>query len=115
MIVTKAIAAILMMGFGSLAAGGAAYVNTHPHALTRAEPLAPLAPKPIEATQIHRIQTLPAEFGVVTIEPVIVIGRVYRQPKAPRTSSPAVQGPCSQWQDLATGPAGRKVRMLCQH
>lgn len=115
MIATKAVAAILMTSLGSLAAGTAAYFEANPRFVThQPEPYVP-SPKPVQAAHVTRAQPPPAEPEIVSVEPVVITARSQAAPKpaakAPRQSEAA----CSEWQDLATGPAGRKVRMLCPH
>ena len=114
MIVTKAVAAIAMTGLGSLAAGTAAYFEANPRALTH-ETRQDRAPPPrvLEAPAPPRVEQPPAS-DVLTIPPVVITAPVRRAPKAlARPSRPPVEGPCSDWQGMTTGPAGRKVRLLC--
>jgi hypothetical protein len=117
MIATKAVAAILMTGLGSLAAGTAAYFDANPRAPAhetkrdRAPPStpAPLVPVPIRVV----VEQPPVQNDVLMIDPVVITGRELRPPKALAKPVKQVQGPCSDWQGLATGPSERKVRLLC--
>lgn len=116
MIVTKAVAAITMTGLGSLAAGTAAYFEANPRATThevkaeRAPPAVAKTPAPARARVVEQ-----ATNDVLTIDPVVINVPVRRAPKAVAKPPPPVQGPCSDWQGMTTGPAGRKVRLLCPH
>lgn len=116
MIVTKAVAAILMTSLGSMAAGTAAYFEANPRFMThQPEPYVPPPPTPLHAAHVTRIQPLPREPESVSIEPVVITSRPHSAPKAAVKARSQSEGACSEWQDLATGPAGRKVRMLCPH
>jgi hypothetical protein len=112
MIAIKAVAAITMTGLGSLAAGTGAYFEMNPRAMTRevqTERAPPaIVPAPVLAPVVEK-QT----DEVLTIDPVVITGRERRAPKAVAEPSRPVEGPCSDWQGMTTGPAGRKVRLLC--
>lgn len=116
MIVTKAVAAIAMTGLGSLAAGTAAYFEANPRALTletqndRAPPPVPEPAAPVPAPVVEQ----PVDEAV-TIDPVVITAPARHAPKALAQPSRPVDGACSDWQGMTTGPAGRKVRMLCPH
>lgn len=113
MIVTKAVAAIAMTGLGSLAAGSAAYLEANPRALTR-ETDGMRAPPPAALEARAPVTSMrPAEREVVVIDPVVITAPGRRPSKALAKPARQVEGPCSDWQGLATGPSGRKVRLLC--
>lgn len=115
MIATKAVAAILMTGLGSVAAGSAAYLESHSRALVwEAHP--PAAPQALPPPRPPLRSPIPVsvEPEAVSLAPVVITARrprLHAAPKAPATTIDA----CSEWHDLATGPAGRKVRTLCPH
>jgi hypothetical protein len=116
MIATKAVAAILMTSLGSFAAGTAAYMEVNPPLPAHEpRPYVPERPAPV-AHHEARVVTSPSdEATTVVIEPVVIESRKHPAPKAAPRAAPVTQAACSEWQDLATGPAGRKVRMLCPH
>jgi hypothetical protein len=114
MIAAKAITALLMTGLGSMAAGTAAYLEANPNALTlesRPQMVVPepVRPEPAPPPVIER----PPQSDMVFVDPVVITGREHRAPKALARPPKPVEGPCSDWQGLVTGPAGRKVRLLC--
>jgi hypothetical protein len=114
MIVTKAVAAITMTSLGSLAAGTAAYFEANPRALTHETPSARPPPPVVERPAPVVVAERPAP-AAITIEPVVITTSPRRSPKALAKPSRPAQGPCSDWQGMTTGPAGRKVRLLCPH
>lgn len=114
-VTTKAVAAILMTGLGSLAAGSAVYLEANPRAFIREHPAVPVVPpvhveRPLAPPSVSTV-SVPE---TVTVDPVVITGR-RRAPGVIAPTPTSVQAPCSEWQGLATGPAGRKVRMLCPH
>lgn len=116
MIATKAVAAILMTGLGSLAAGTAAYLNVNPRAFAL-EPRHHSAAPPVPAAKpvVQAPAPQAAQTEVIAIDPVVITTRPQTHHKMAVVKSPPAQSACSDWQDLATGPAGRKVRLLCPH
>ncbi len=113
MIATKAVAAILMTSLGSFAAGTAAYLETNPRFMTHQPEPYVAPPKPMHAAHVTRVQRPRAEPITVTIDPVVIMARASAAPKPFAKAARRSEGACSEWQDLATGPAGRKVRLLC--
>ena len=114
MIVTKAVAAIAMTGLGSLAAGTGAYFEANPRLPTqeiqKARPPPPVSENPAPAPVAQQ------PIGeAITIEPVVITAPERRPPKALVKPARPVTGPCSDWQTVTTGPADRKVRLLCPH
>jgi len=115
MIVTKAIAAIAMTGLGSLAAGTAAYFEVNPRAQTPVGTHVETAPTPPRVVEVAPAPVVDRSVSeVVTIDPVVITTE-HRQPKALARPKRPADGPCSDWQAMTTGPADRKVRMLCPH
>jgi hypothetical protein len=115
MIATKAVAALLMTGLGSLAAGTAAYLTASTQAFVREPPHGPPPPPP-PAMPLRVAPSTPrvVQAEMVSIEPFVITARPHpRQKAVAQKATPTTQGACSDWRDLATGPAGRKVRMLC--
>jgi len=113
MIATKAVAAIAMTSLGSLAAGTAAYIEVNPSALTH-ETRVEYQPPPTRVLPAPPKAVPAATSEVVTIDPVVISAPARRAPKAlAKPARPPGQGPCSDWQGMTTGPAGRKVRLLC--
>lgn len=116
MIATKAVAAILMTSLGSFAAGTAAYYESNPQSpIHQPEPYVPLVPKPVAHVPVRAPVSPPSEAKIVTLDPIIITSCEPHRVAAPRNVEAATQAPCSEWQELASGPAGRKVRMLCVH
>jgi len=115
MIATKAVATILMTGLGSLAAGTAAYLdNANPRAYVREPSHQPPAPvPPAKPLVVKAPEPRAVEAEMVSIDPVVITTRPQHRHKVAAVKAPAAQHACSEWQDLATGPAGRQVRMLC--
>jgi len=73
MIITKAIAAVLMTSMGSVAAGTAAYFQAHPHAAQQPARGVPPPSKPVEPPT-HRAAAQPvAASRIVVIDPVYVV------------------------------------------
>jgi len=73
MIITKAIAAILMTSMGGFAAGTAAYFEGHPPAVQQPPRVVPPPSKPVEPPT-HRAAAQPVPASrVVVIDPVYVI------------------------------------------
>ena len=118
MIVTKAVAAIAMTSLGSLAAGTAAYYEANPRAPTQYVPYVPYVPKAQPPPVAEKPAPAPVVAAqpvsdVLAIDPVVITARERRPPKALAKPSRTIVGPCSDWQAMTTGPADRKVRMLC--
>jgi hypothetical protein len=114
----KAMFAIAIMAAGTAAAGTVVYMQVNPRAFTSARP-APVASEP-ETSNVTlapvKEETAIAESRLdepVSIEPVLVSATPQRAKKA-RASKVKKLIPCSDWQGLATGPAGRQVRGLCE-
>ena len=116
MIVTKAVAAIAMTGLGSLAAGTGAYFQANPRLPTReVQNVRAPPPPPVAENRAPAPVVQPPIAEALTIEPVVITARERRPPKALAQPSRPVTGPCSDWQTMTTGPADRKVRLLCTH
>ena len=115
MIATKAIAAISLTGLGGVTAGSAAYLEANPGFLVRETPQlsppAPLAVAPRVPVTVSVARTPQPE--AINMNPVVITAQARRVHRAAPSQPPTAQTACSDWQDLATGPAGRKVRMLC--
>ena len=122
MISVKAVATLALTSMGGFAGGTATYLETHPGVfIGRTDGhLATLLKVAPNRTAVH---VVPAPGPhIVKLAPVMITTDL-RHPTArvePVTTS--IEGdtasngvPCSGWQDLATGPEGRKVRMLCEH
>ena len=113
----KAMFAIAILAAGTAAAGTVVYMQVNPRAFTSARP-APVASEP--ETNVT-VEPLKKEAAIVesrldepvVIEPVLVSATPQRAKNA-RTSKVKKLVPCSDWQGLATGPAGRQVRGLCE-
>ena len=119
MIGAKAMVAVMLTGLGGVTTGTAAYLETHPQAFTHVEmgQRAELVQSP-PSPRVERSPVLDERTSnVVTLETVEITAGVPRQTHAVAAlaKSEPVTAPCSEWQDLATGPAGRRVRLLCQH
>jgi hypothetical protein len=118
MIGTKAIVAVALTGLGGITTGTAAYLEAHPSAFTHAETgqkaeLLRPAPLPL----VERSPNLDERSDVLVLEPVLITSRVGHRAVATvavRAKPETENAPCSEWQDLANGPAGRRVRLLCQ-
>jgi hypothetical protein len=116
MIATKAIAAIAMTGLGSLAAGTGAYFQANPHLSTReVQNVQPPSPPPVAVNRAPATVVQPPIAEALTIDPVVITAPERRPPKALAKPTRPVTGPCSDWQAMTTGPADRKVRLLCPH
>ena len=113
----KAMFAIAILAAGTAAAGTVVYMQVNPRAFTSAT--APVASEP--ETSNVTLEPLKEETAIaesrldepVVIEPVLVSATPQRAKNA-RTSKVKKLVPCSDWQGLATGPAGRQVRGLCE-
>jgi hypothetical protein len=119
MIGAKAVVAVMLTGLGSIATGTAAYLEAQPRTSTHVEmgQRAELV-QPAPFLRVERSPVLDAPTSnVVTLETVEVTAWVQRRTHAVAAlvKSESVTAPCAEWQDLATGPAGRRVRLLCQH
>lgn len=119
MIGTKAIVAVALTGLGGLTTGTAAYVEAHPGAFTRAsmgQSSELLQPAPIPLRERSPVLEEDSSSDVLMLAPVTITSRPRHRQHAVtatvKTESPSA--PCSDWKDLATGPAGRRVRLLCQ-
>jgi hypothetical protein len=102
--------AVCALGIGAGAFGAAVYVSENPP--EGPEPVAP-APRAEEqkAPPNPPAIELPA---VIVLEPVTVIGRLRRPPvRATVALAETRLEPCSDWRELAVGPAERTVRGLC--
>ena len=112
----KAIFTIAILAAGTAAAGTVVYMQVNPRAFTSAKP-APVASEP-EASNVT-VEPLKEKTAItesrldepVIIEPVLISAP--QRAKKARTSKVTKLIPCSDWQGLATGPAGRQVRGLC--
>lgn len=119
MIGAKAMVAVMLAGVGGVTTGTAAYVEAHPRAFTHVEtgPRAEL----VQPAPFQRIDRSPVvderKSDVITLETVEITVQVPHRARAVKAlaKSESVTAPCSQWQDLATGPMGRRVRLLCQN
>jgi hypothetical protein len=119
MIGTKAIAAIALTGLGGLTTGTAAYLEARPRAFSHAEmgqsaEVSHPAPIPL-SNQTAVIDD--RDSDVLMLEPVVITSRPRHRERVVTASvkSEPENAACSDWQALATGPAGRRVRLLCQH
>ena len=120
MIGTKAIVAIALTGLGGLTTGTAAYLEGHPGAFTHAamgQSPEPLQPAPIPLRERSPVFEEESSSDVLMLEPVVITSRPRHAQRAVTATvkTEPTSAACSEWQDLATGPAGRKVRLLCQH
>ena len=118
MIGTKAIVAVVLTGLGGITTGTAAYLQAHPRAFThvemgqKAEPVLQAAPAPPAKPSVR----VEEHSDALRLEPVLITSRVRHRaaPVATAHEPESASAPCSEWKDLATGPAGRRVRLLCQ-
>jgi hypothetical protein len=119
MISVKVIATLALTSMGGFAGGTATYLETHPGVfIGRTEGhLATLLKVAPNRTAVHVIPA-PAPH-VVKLEPVLITTELH---PAHAQAAMRIEGvtasngvPCSGWQDLAMGPEGRKVRLLCEH
>jgi hypothetical protein len=118
MIGAKAMVAVMLTGLGGITTGTAAYLEAHPRTFThveRAQRTELVQPAPF--LRVERSPVLDERTSnVVTLETVEITARVPLRTHAVAAlmKSESVTAPCSGWQDLATGPEGRRVRLLCQ-
>lgn len=119
MIGAKAMLAVMLTGVGGITTGTAAYLEAHPRAFTDVE--TGQRAELVQPAPFQRIDRSPVlderKSGVLTLETVEITVQVPRRAHAVEAlaKSESVTAPCSEWQDLATGPMGRRVRLLCQH
>jgi hypothetical protein len=120
MISAKVLTTLALTTFSGFSGATAVYLETHPGVfIGRTEGhLATLLKVAPNRTAVH---VVPAPAHVVQLEPVMITTEL-REPGAHASAIMSLEGdtasnsvPCSGWQDLATGPEGRKVRMLCTH
>ena len=121
MIGTKAVVAVALTSLGGLTSGTAAYLEGHPGAFNRAamgQSSELLQPAPIPLRERSPVLQEDSSSDVLMLEPVVITSRPRRghHTVAAALKTEGSQGaPCSEWKDLVTGPAGRRVRLLCPH
>ena|SRR5689334_1917720 len=118
MIGTKAIVAVALTSLGGLTSGTAAYLEGHPGAFNRAsmgQSSELLQPAPIPLRERSPVLEDESSSDVLVLAPVMITSRPRHGHRAVTTSvkTERTSAPCSEWQDLATGPAGRQVRLIC--
>lgn len=118
MIGTKAVLAMTLMTAGGATGASVAYMQTHPLAFTggaaRIVTLPPTVVRPLATASIPpEVDQVVVEDHVVVMEPVTIIASIPPRHVARAAPPPADPAPCSEWTGLATGPEGRRVRMLC--
>jgi hypothetical protein len=113
MITTKAVLAVTLMTAGSVTGASVAYLQMHPRALTGETARVVAIPETIVRPPAP-VSALPDEepSRVVMLDPVTVYGTIHHRATAVATE-PSPAAPCSDWTSLATGPEGRRVRLLC--
>ena len=118
MFATKAVLALSLFAMGGAATGTAVYLDARPSAFTHPAPrlARPSVPARL-ATPRKEVSAEPEASKVVVLDPVSVIVAVPKKRvhaiHATRAVERAGVAPCSGWQSLATGPEGRRVRLLC--
>ena len=101
---------------GAMAAGVAMYIQRNPLAFTTTD-LDAAAPAWAPALTI---KMLPPERAVEFVEPEAAMPvRMFVEPapakpeRSPLLPKATTVTPCSEWFEMAQGPSGRQVRMLC--
>lgn len=117
MISIKAAFAVSMSAIGASTLGASAYVAKHPGGAATSLAAEPVS-VPVRRTRFEFVSTMstrprhsmaPRE---IKIDPVMVYARDPMRTGARQTQE-AVLKPCSEWRELASGPAGRRVKDLC--
>ena len=121
MISAKVLAVVALTAFSGFAGATTVYLETHPGVfIGRTEGhLATVLKVAPNRTAVHVVPATAPRL--VQLEPVLFTTELHRS-SAHAEAAMDVEGdtasngvPCSGWQDLVTGPEGRKVRMLCSH
>lgn len=126
MFTAKALVALTLTALGGATAGTVVYIQTHPPnpATLPAEPAAPME-KTAFRPPVSLAPPEPEATRSVTLEPVQItaplpprkVAAPARRKRAPVATAAAEPEPasvvCSDWRDLESGPAGRRVRSLC--
>ena len=111
----KPIFAVASVMAGAVAAGVAIYIQQNPLAFTNSESET-LAPAELT------VKTLPPEQDAEIVQPepgtMPMWAPVQPVRSEPKRAKPPLRAttlkPCSEWFDMAQGPVGRHVRLLCE-